>query len=256
MWNRSLLVAATLASSSLAAGNSFNGTTQTVVSSTNLGGGPETPIPVTSTPETPTLETPIPGTSTPETSSSKTPVTPIPETPSFVTILPVTPITPETPSLVTILPVTPITPAPIGVNTSTITPTGFTLSYTVDKSVATGLTELPTLTKSRTTSAERTIQKTGPKSVVNNAETLSGIDSTIVLGPVYADLPSETTAHARLPAGDDDDDESTTGASTAVKTVDETTALPVVTPPSASEDYDPDYLLTWKTVEDATALPS
>ncbi|KAK8436660.1 hypothetical protein IWX49DRAFT_281337 [Phyllosticta citricarpa] len=160
MWNRSLLVAATLASSSLAAGNSFNGTTQTVVSSTNLGGGPETPIPVTSTPETPTLETPIPGTSTPETSSSKTPVTPIPETPSFVTILPVTPITPETPSLVTILPVTPITPAPIGVNTSTITPTGFTLSYTVDKSVATGLTELPTLTKSRTTSAERTIQKT------------------------------------------------------------------------------------------------
>lgn len=140
---------------------------------------------------------------------------------------------------------TPITPVPVGVNTSSITPSGFTLSYTVDKSVVTDRTELPSLTTSRKTSAEKSIAKTNGKSVISTAETLGDIDATSsaaksvetasTLGPIYTHVPTETTAHGRVPA----DTSLTAPAESQEKTVDDGTALPVVTPTTVPEGDGP-----------------
>lgn len=166
------------------------------------------------------------------------------------------------------VPVTPTTPAATAVNTSTSTPVGFTKSYTVPKSVETGLTALPTLDEpsTTTTSAEKSIQKTHGKSVVETVATLPGIEtSSSTPRPIIITLPTETTAQGRVPT-----DTTSTKAKTTV--VEDGTApstlSPTTTPPPGtdvirtstvtdSRGGKTPKIITDKTVDnDATALPA
>ncbi|KAK8239708.1 hypothetical protein IWZ00DRAFT_82939 [Phyllosticta capitalensis] len=115
------------------------------------------------------------------------------------------------------------------------TPVGFTKSYTVPKSVETGLTALPTLDEpsTTTTSAEKSIQKTHGKSVVETVATLPGIEtSSSTPRPIIITLPTETTAQGRVPT-----DTTSTKAKTTV--VEDGTApstlSPTTTPPPGTD---------------------